>query len=172
MAMSDGLKELYIDRFLALFAWILLFSVLISAIALGANRPVTWSLLSIFVGLVFFAYVVLDMWKGLTADVGRIALAAVLFAAVVLWAYFQTLPGMPESFHHPLWDPISSNRAAISADPIRGHHGVMRMLCYGMVFWVGMRMATDVYRAYNFLKVIAVYSTLLAAFGILRLHDG
>ncbi len=166
MAMSDGLKTIYLDRFLTIFAWILLFCVLFSAIALGGNRPVTWSLLAIFVCLIFVVHLVLDMMKGMSADVGRIYFVAVLFAGTVVWSYFQTLPGLPESLHHPLWDAISSNRAAISADPIRSHHGVMRLLCYGMVFWVGMRVATDVYRAYDFFKVIAVFSTLVAAFGI------
>jgi len=169
MFMSDGLRDAYLDRLLTFLTWVLLAIVLVSAIALGANRPVSWSLLAIFVGLTFSAHLVLDMWKGLSPGVGRITFVAVLYLGVLVWAYIQTLPGLPEALHHPVWGLVESNRAAISADPIRGHHHVMRLLCYAMIFWIGMRAAEDVYRAYDILKVIAMFSTLLAVYGFYAL---
>ena len=172
MFMSDGLRDAYLDRLLALLSWILLAIILISAIALGANRPVSWSLLAIFVGVTFVAHLILDMWKGLSPGVGRITFVAILYLGVVVWAYIQTLPGLPESLHHPVWSLVESNRAAISADPIRGHHNVMRLLCYGMVFWIGLRVAEDAYRAYDVIKAIAIFSSLLAAFGLYAFITG
>jgi len=169
MSMSDGLRDAYLDRLLTFLTWILISIVLLSAIALGANRPVSWSLLTISVGLIFLAYLILDMWKGFSPTVGRIIFVAVLYLAVLVWAYIQTLPGMPDGLHHPVWSLVDSTRAAISADPIRGHHHVMRLLCYAMIFWIGMRAAEDTYRAYDILKVIAMFSTLLAAYGFYAL---
>ena len=172
MFMSDGLRDAYLDRLMALLSWVLLAIILISALALGANRPVSWSLLAIFVGITFVAHLILDMWKGFSPGVGRITLVATLYLGVLVWAYFQTLPGLPETLHHPVWSLVESNRAAISADPIRGHHLIMRLLCYAMVFWIGLRVSEDVYRAYDVIKVIAVFSTLLAAFGLYALMTG
>lgn len=169
MFMPDGLRDAYLERLLAFLTWVLVGMVLVSAIALGANRPVSWTLLAIFVGATFLAHLILDIWKGLSPSVGRIMLVAVLYLGVVVWAYIQTLPGLPDTLHHPVWSIVESSRAAISADPIRGHHHVMRLLCYAMVFWIGMRAAEDPYRAYTIIKVIAFFSTLLAAYGFYAL---
>jgi len=97
MALPDGLSAVYANRVMTILAWTSLALVLISALALGANRPVSWTLLAIFVGLVFFTHLMVDLWKGFAPNVGRITFIAVLYLGVLAWAYFQTLSGLPEA---------------------------------------------------------------------------
>jgi len=61
MFMSDTLKDAYLGRFMALLAWFSLTIVLISALAPGTSRLVSWPLLANFVGLTFVAQLILDL---------------------------------------------------------------------------------------------------------------
>jgi len=40
------------------------------------------------------------------------------------------------------------------------------------MFWIGLRMAEDTRRAYDAIKVIAIFSTLLAGYGFYALMSG
>ena len=172
MLIADGAKDAYLDRVAGFLTWFTVIVVLLSALAVGANRPVSWSLLSIFIALSFSAYLLLDFLRGYPVGIGRLVPLTVLFVGAIAWGFIQTLPGLPETIWHPLWSAVESERATISADPIRGHHHVMRLLCYGMIFWMGARIASDPYRAHNVLKIIAIFSTGLAVFGLYAYMTG
>lgn len=156
----------------ALLAWAMLFLVLISALALGANRPVWWTLLAIGVLPLFTLQILLDLFRGLPFAARRAWMPALLYIAVLCWALLQTLPGAFPSLSHPYWGLVPEASSSISADPIAGRHHVMRLATYGMVFWIAMRAATNPDRGMAMLKVIALFSSVLALFGLYASWSG
>ncbi len=172
MFIAEGLRDVYLQRVTTILAWTCIVLVLLSAIALGANRPVSWTLLSLFIAILFVGHIIFDMWKGFPDGLGRVSLIVLLFLGAVCWGIVQTMPNLPEAYWHPVWSGVVSEYAAISADPIRGHHHIMRLLCYGMLFWIGMRVAADVERSHSVVKLIAIFSTLLALFGLYAFMTG
>ena len=156
--------------------WVSLWCVLLSALALGANRPAAWMVLVILVLALFAAQLLLDALSGRDArlDGGRLLLPTLLYLGVVLWGIAQLTPGLlPAAWAHPAWgllagigvDPVGG--PVVSADPDSGRHVVLRLAAYAGVFWIVASAAWRPSRARAFLRTIAVFSGALAGFGLL-----
>lgn len=146
--------------------------VLMSALALGANRPVSWSLLSIGVALLFVLQIGLILANPIPHALRRAALPGLLFGAAALWGWVQSTPGMLSGFAHPVWALVPEAPPAISADPGQGRHAVMRLFCYATVFVILVRTCASAEPAARVLKAIAVFSSLLAAYGLYAFATG
>lgn len=153
------------ERAQPFIGWACLLIILLSAVALGANRPVSWSLLSMLILLLFGAQIVVDGMRSVSGWSRRFWLPALLWLGVILWAIIQTLPGMPTGLIHPIWDSVEAS-GVISADPGQTRHHIMRMTMYGMVAWIAIRSCETPDDAYRFLAAIAIFSTGMALFGI------
>ena len=146
--------------------WTCLLLVLLSALALGGNRPVAWTLLAMALLPLFAAQIALDLARGLPDPARRAWGPALLFLPVLAWAIFQTLPMGVSAWAHPAWALVPEAPGRISATPIRGQHHVVRLATYGMVFWTLLRAACDPARAWGFLRLIALWSAALALYGL------
>tara|TARA_R110002049_G_scaffold23781_3_gene84430 strand:- start:34244 stop:35524 length:1281 start_codon:yes stop_codon:yes gene_type:complete len=102
----------------------------------------------------------------------KFAVPYLLFAAVVLWAWFQTISVPHAAWAHPFWDLVPDAVPAISADPGQGRHAVMRLLCYATVFVVMVIVCSESNGAKMALFGIAVFSTFLALFGLYAFISG
>ncbi len=163
------------DRFAGLQGFIGLASlalVLLSALALGANRPVSWSLLSVFVTALFTLQLLISFINPVPLQIKRAAGPAVCVGIAILWATLQVTPGLPAALAHPVWEFVPDAPSFISADPGKGRHAVMRMCLYAMVFVMLLRAATQVERATKAMRLIAVFSTVLALFGLYAFATG
>ncbi len=149
-----------------LLVWVVLGCVLLSSLALGANRPVSWMLLSMIVVLCGLLHLVIDAIVGVFEKSKLLLFIAILFLVTVSWGYVQTWGGMSGTLPHPFWQLTGAETGAISADPIRGQHHVMRLLTYGIVFWMTLRFCEDAFKAMSLLKVFGLFSTALALFGL------
>ena len=156
----------------ALLGWSTLCVVLVSAIALGANRPASWSALAGAVFVLFGFQTLLDILQGVPRTAARVWLPALFFFAAVVWALVQTLPTPSAAYAHPVWAFVPSATPRISADPIPGQQIILRLTSYGMIFWLALRAATRATRAIAFLKAIALFSTAMAAFGLAAYMTG
>lgn len=146
--------------------------VLFSALMLGANRPASWSLLTIGVAF-FFIFQVLALFASPAPLVLRRALApGLLFVAAALWGWAQSSPSFLTAFAHPVWALAPDGVPAISADPAQGRHAVMRMFCYAMVFVVMLCVCSRSDRAGMVLKGIALFSSALAIYGFYAFATG
>jgi len=152
--------------------WALMFCVLIAAIPLGANRPVSWTLLSMAIALIFAAQLAIDSTQRLPDQLKGLWLPAALFLGAVGWGFVQTFPGLPDAYMHPAWSDVTGATGRISADPGQGHQVLMRYLCYIMIFWIALRAALQPLRAGMMLKTIAIFSTALAVYGLFTLATG
>lgn len=159
----------------AAIGWTALCVVLISALALGANRPVSWILLGLAVFVLFAAQTVLELLSRRSPVLGatKLWLPALLYVGVVLWGLAQSIPGWaPAGWLHPVWAGVDglpgTGRAepTVSADPGAGWHHVIRLATYGAVFWIMLQAAADGARARAMIRAVALFSGALAAYGI------
>ncbi|MCH7554888.1 MAG: O-antigen ligase family protein [Proteobacteria bacterium] len=112
----------------------------------ASNRPWSWSLLSMIVGLLMLAWAV-AAWR----DRGLVAVSwrrvwpfLLMFAVIVCWFALQASSWTPVEWHHPAWaaaaavlgEPLDG---AISIDPAMTLAALMRLLSYGGMFWLALQ---------------------------------
>jgi len=166
---SDG-KAL--DWLQASIGWLSLVFTLFSALALGANRPVTWTILAFVIAALFALQILRDLAVPNRDRSFVITLSALLYLTVIVWVFIQTIGDMPTDLAHPAWARISQGLDTISGDPTQSHHGIMRLATYGMLFWIAFRSCRAPERASRFFKLIALFSSALALFGIYAFLTG
>lgn len=170
---SDSQRDLKEVPYLqSMMGWTVLVIVMLSALALGANRPVSWSLMAMALLPIFFVQIICDVITSVPRNAYRLWLPAVLYIGVLVWAGFQTIPINNPELAHPVWALIPDAPGHISADPIKGYQHILRLAAYAMVFWIILRASTNVDRAMNFLKAIAIWTFALAVFGLGSLAAG
>jgi len=122
--------------------WALLIVVCLSSLPLGANRPLSWIILSLVILLIFFVQVATDLMQPASEQLKGLWLPATLFLGALLWGVVQIIPGLPEMLSHPSWSFVPDAAPLISADPEQGQHAILRLFSYAMVFWVALRSAS------------------------------
>lgn len=153
------------SRLQAIIGMTTLIVVLLSALMLGANRPVSWSMLTIVVTLIFVFQVLVIFASPAPLALRRALAPGLLFAGAALWGWAQSSPGFLTGFAHPVWAFAPDATPAISADPGQGRHAVMRMFCYAMIFVIMVCACARSERAGAVLKMIALFSSALAGYG-------
>jgi len=162
-----------IDSFRSITGWALFVVLIAATLALGANRPVSWTLMALAVMALFILTLVLDMVQRRPRVFDRLWLPALLFIAAMGWGVVQILPGlMPEAWAHPVWDLAPDVPPRVGADPMQGLHVLMRYATYAMVFWMALRSAADIDTALRYLRAFALFSIALAGFGIYAASTG
>jgi O-antigen ligase len=156
----------------AAIGWATLALVSFSAIFYGANRPSYWTLLGLAVLLLFVLQILLTLIRGGHWANGRLIVPATLYLAVLAWGLLQTMPGLPSSLAHPFWALVPQAEATISATPVAGGHGVFRLATYAMVFWIAVQASMNAKRALWFIRAFALFSALLAVFGLFAVLSG
>lgn len=152
--------------------WGTLLAVLGSSIILGANRPVLWTFLALAVLVLFTAQGLLTLLQPPAPALSRALPYIMAYGAVLLWAVLQAILPVSGMWAHPAWSEVTEivgpegTAPRISADPGRGGHFVLRLACYGAVAWLLAASALRTKRAWAYLRAIAGFSALLAAYGI------
>lgn len=155
------------SRVQGLIGWVTLAVVLVSVVPLGANRPVSWSLLSLCIWALFLAQVVLSFLRPTAVALLRGIPLMLGFGGVVLWGLVQVYWPAPQALAHPVWQMAPEGAVArIGADPGQGAHIAMRLATYGMIAWIFAVSCLNSERAWQFVQAIAIFSTALAAFGL------
>ncbi|MFK7893647.1 MAG: hypothetical protein AB8B63_22710, partial [Granulosicoccus sp.] len=150
-----------------LIGWAALLCTCASALLLGANRPLGWLIL----GTTIFVLFVLQLGKDLSRPEAakrfqRLWPAALLWIATMLWALIQTYALPFTGMEHPSWREANLAGAPIAADPEAAYHGIWRLLIYAALFWIAVESARDTGRVHAMLKATAIWSVLLAMYGI------
>lgn len=156
-----------------LVGWTIFALLMGMTLALGANRPVSWTFLALAVMALFLVSLVLDAIEKQPRAFNRIWLPAILYLGFLLWGVIQILPGMlPAAWTHPVWGFAPDQPGRISADPAQGVHILMRLASYAMVFWIALRCGRDKETVLRYFKGFALFSAALAAFGIYAYGKG
>lgn len=154
--------------------WIATTIVLASALPLGANRPLTWIVLSTALVTLFAAQVALDMRSKTPARVFAPLLpAAALYLGVMAWAVVQALPAPRADWAHPAWLFIDGGGVgSISLNPDMTWQFVLRGIGYAGAFWIAVRGTADPGRAKALIDVIALWIAALAVYGLVARFTG
>ncbi len=141
--------------------WVVVIAVLLSALALGGNRPPAW----IALGVVVFGAAVLILPAALRlSDEMAVAITQLSlgYAVLLAWALVQTLPDMPGTWAHPHWALITDGLNTIAADPLAARHNVLRLATHGLVFAVVAIATAGAQRAATLLAAIAVFGAVVS----------
>lgn len=123
----------------------LLILVLLSPLPLGCNRPWAWSLWALLIGLLAICWAI-RIFKNAKAKILLPQITAIpdiilVFIGVLSWAVYQIFMPVAFSVQHPLWNLTEKALkiqapALISLTPADGMAAIMRILSYGLVFFL------------------------------------
>lgn len=144
----------------------------LSPLPFGSNRPFSWSVLSLFTGLLSLVWVsgfaTGKIYQRVAFD--HIKWAAYPFVAVIIWAFVQSfvpLGGMA----HPLWDVAAESlsidvKHIISLDSYKSFDNIMRIVAYGMLFWLSLQVGRSTRNAKIILKSVLYVAVFYAVLGL------
>ena len=161
---------------LAALRWLVVALLFWAPLPLGSNRPWSWSLLAVSVGLSVLAWCVLEVRRPRTRSLpAPIWLAAGLIGGAMGWACAQTVSGVPAD--HPIWHWAASDyglqvRGRPSLDPFAGRAAVLQCLSYIGVFWICFVISRDRQEAGRLLAAILFIVVTYAVWGLVRLFAG
>lgn len=154
--------------------WAALVILLLLILRNGAHPPPMWTLLCLAALALFSVQVAFDVLRGLRLPARRALWVALPYTVVLVWLLFQSQPNLAPELAHPFWRAApEGGLTTISAHPFAGRQVVMRLACYGMLFWIFLRSAgaaTDGGNSY--IQAIALFSTALAIYGFFALSTG
>lgn len=159
--------------------WLTIALVVLAPLPFGSNRPWAWSLLSAASGglLVLWALAAIVNPGFYTLAWRHYRAILLLFASFLAWAVFQTLPFSPAAWHHPSWSAMASAfgqplAGTISVAPSDSLNGVMRLLCYAIVFWLAMQLGRRLDRARAAWWTLSLAITGYAIYGLIEQLGG
>lgn len=163
MVMSSGKILLYL--FLAL--------VVLAPLPLGGNNPTAWTIDAFCIGVLAILLSLQNLLQkeNPPVPIRMIAVPATLFIAVCFWAFIQSLSITPAFLHHPLWLAASDALArplnsAISVNPYETRTALMRLITYGVVFWLALQFGRDKARAAIILNCLVFAIAAYALYGL------
>jgi O-antigen ligase len=160
----------------------LLFAVVAAApLPLGANRPFGWSALALLIGgvLVGWGAMILRRPDLLSVPFRRYRTAILGFGLLAAWIFAQSFilpPGFP---HHPIWDgagdfaaPTPASSGAISMAPAETLTGLMRIVCYGAIVFLGLHLGRERLNAERGLWILGLAAFAYSFYGLLVFFAG
>ncbi|MDX1402646.1 MAG: O-antigen ligase family protein, partial [Kiloniellales bacterium] len=93
------------------------------------------------------------------------------YLCVAAWAAIQTLPALPEGWHHPLWQsttavlPVDVS-GAISLNQNDTLDGIIRLLAYAGIFWLAFQYGRDLKQADLGLHALVAAGTVYSLYGL------
>jgi len=155
---------------------LLLGLVVLAPLPLGSNRPWAWSLLAVAVGFLIVAWAILTALGSARAPVpfSRLWPMSLPFGVVLAWSFVQTLPGfLPSGYWHPMWVDAARALAGphflglVTSDPALTMSAILRLTCYGAIFWLSAQLGRERTRAHEALVVLSLAGSAYAAYGLL-----
>ena len=151
----------------------LLAVVALAPLPFASNRPWSWSLLSLTVGVltVLWAVAALRDPEAVGAPWRRIWPFVVIFAAIVGWIVAQAATWTPEAWHHPLWRQAGEALGAplagsVSIDREQTLAALMRLLAYAGVFWLAVQLGRAPARARTIVWTVALAGFAYSVYGL------
>jgi O-antigen ligase len=149
----------------------LLLLVVLAPLPLGSNREWSWSLCVLVAGVLVLVWFVsrirgtLPVWRRLHPAIPS------LFLLACAWAFVQQAPWTPPAWQHPLWSLTGVSLGVdlpgrISVSPQDTVTALMRLLCYGLVFFLAWQFGRDRARAQAMFGWLALGGLAYAVFGL------
>jgi hypothetical protein len=149
----------------AVIGWSTLVLTLVFVLLYGGNSPAYWTLFGVVVIALFVLQCGLTMAARRALDERAPCRPGPALSRRPRLGAVQTWPAMPSAWAHPFWELVPDADATISATPVSGGHGVLRLATYAMIFWIALQASMNAKRAWRFL---AAFRALLHGAGVLR----
>jgi len=163
--------------------WSLMAIVALTPLPFASNRPWSWSLLSLWVGLllIFWALTLLferpkrrGMGKRrslLQVRWPRFWIFPVLFLPLVVWLVIQASSAVPAAWYNPLWSQAATVlgenvHGGISLNPVNTITATMRIIAYGGVFWLAFQYGRRDEWARYIMWTVCVAGSAYALYGL------
>jgi len=156
----------------SVIGWSTLFLTLLFVLLYGGNSPAYWTLFGFAIICLFALQCLLTVVRGGHWANARLLAPALLYLSVLTWGLLQTWSALPSSWSHPFWTLVPEADATVSATPVSGGHGVLRLANYAMIFWIAVQASMNAKRSKRFLALFALWSTALALFGLYAALSG
>ena len=150
----------------------LLLLVLLSPIPLGSNREWSWSLLALAAAALTLAWLAAALLRRRPVAGGLHPLIPLLFLLALAWAWLQAQPWLPDGWKHPLWNLAAAALAvdlpgAVSLAPQDNATAGMRLLSYGLVFFLAWQLARDRVLARQAFRWVFIAAVIYSLYGLL-----
>lgn len=139
----------------------------------GGNRPVAWSLISVWAGLLVAGWALATLIKPthLALAWPRIRFIAIGFGLLLGWIYVQGAGWAPAGWAHPFWHDAGGELAQrltgrITAAPDATVTAAMRLMAYAGAFWLAAQLCRDPTRAAIMAWGVAIIGGFYALYGL------
>jgi O-antigen ligase len=153
--------------------------VLLAPCPLGSVYPLAWAVIAGAVATLLLVHVigVLRMPGAPAQRLGPMWSWSVPFAGTLAWIALQAAPMTPPAWHHPLWAGASSALAteldgAISLNPFETVSGLIRLLAYTGIFWLGLQLCRSAARAEAVFLSLGLAGFAYAVYGLFDKFSG
>jgi len=160
------------NEFLARY---LMFLVVLSPIPFGSNRPFIWTVSGLFVAFGALVYVISGgSRRGVHASIRSMPTEVGLFVLLIAYLGFQFAPSHLVPDLAPL---VNADGIVLAAPHITVAPGatllmLIRMLTYGLFFFLMVQVAINPERRQRMLELVVLAIVLYAAYAIAALHFG
>jgi len=150
----------------------LLSLVVLSPIPVGSNRAWSWSLCALVISVLTLVWIGNIVWNKQTVSHSLPSFIPVLFLIPCIWSVFQVSNLVPDMWSHPLWGVAVDSlgvpiQPTISITPDDGLVALMRLMSYGLVFFLFFQFCRNRNRAYSVLKWLAIAGIFYALYGLI-----
>ncbi len=151
---------------------LLLLLVILAPLPLGSNREWSWTLCAVIVAVITLAWALLSLFQPHKVSVSLRSPVVVMFLLVCTWAWVQTVGWVPAGWKHPLWGMTGEVLGqqlpgSISLSPQDGFTALMRLLSYGLVFFLAFQFGRDRDKALVTFKWVALAGLAYSIYGLI-----
>lgn len=151
----------------------LLTVVLLSPLPYGSNRPWSWSLVALLIAVLSIIWAIQYLIDSKRVPCFErfpvIADIVLVFFALAAWVLVQVSDGFPE-LSHPLWqmqnELLGVSVAHISLTPDDSMTLLMRILSYGLTFWLALCYAQDHHNARRIFQWLMMAGFVYSVYGL------
>jgi len=151
---------------------LLLLLVILAPLPLGSNREWSWTLAAFIAALIALGWVLQSLVR--PQQVSRLLKppVIVLFLAVIAWVWLQTVAWVPAGWKHPLWGMTAgvlgvTLPGSISLSAQDSLVALMRLLSYGLVFFLAFQFGREREKALTTFTWLAFAGFAYAIYGLI-----
>ena len=150
----------------------LLLLVVLAPLPLGSNREWSWTLCAFIIAIITLGWVLQSVFRPQHVSTSLQPPVFMLFLMVCLWAWIQTVGWVPEGWIHPIWglnaEVLGQHLSgSISLAPDDNFTAVMRLLSYGLVFFLAFQFGRNRDNARIIFKWISLAGLVYAVYGLI-----
>jgi O-antigen ligase len=117
-------------------------------------------------------WVIGQLASGRTLGLRLHASIPLLFLAALAWAWLQATGWLPDAWSHPVWQLVGEYSGltvtgTVSLSPQDNYTAVMRLLAYGLVFFLAFQLARDRRIARRAMWWVTIAAVLYSVYGLL-----